>query len=166
MLFAVDQGATITVNGGQTWSSWYNQPTAEFYHVITDNQYPYWVYGGQQESGSAGVSSRGDRRDHRPRLVNGGAEEYGYIAPDPLDPNIIYGGKLTRFDKRTGQVRTLCPRPSAGKYRFLRTGARDLFACRPAHALFAGNVLFKTTNGGRAGRSLAPTFLVKMGCAR
>ncbi|HNQ15415.1 MAG TPA: hypothetical protein PKM58_07610, partial [Pyrinomonadaceae bacterium] len=60
MLFATDQGATITVNGGETWSSWYNQPTAQFYHVSTDNQWPYWVYGGQQESGSAGVASRGD----------------------------------------------------------------------------------------------------------
>src|SRR5581483_1841916 len=53
-------GAAVTVNGGQTWSSWYNQPTAQFYHVSTDNQFPYWVYGGQQESGSAGVCSRGN----------------------------------------------------------------------------------------------------------
>jgi len=57
---AVDQGATISVNGGETWSSWYNQPTAQFYHVITDNQFPYWVYGGQQESGSIGTASRSD----------------------------------------------------------------------------------------------------------
>ena len=60
MILGVDQGATITVNGGQTWSSWYNQPTAQFYHVNTDNRFPYWVYGGQQESGSAGVASRSD----------------------------------------------------------------------------------------------------------
>jgi len=59
ILLSSDQGAVVTVNGGQTWSSWYNQPTAQFYHVITDNQFPYWVYGGQQESGSAGVCSRG-----------------------------------------------------------------------------------------------------------
>ena len=60
ILLASDQGATISVNGGATWSSWYNQPTAQFYHVITDNQFPYWVYGGQQESGSAGTASRSD----------------------------------------------------------------------------------------------------------
>ena len=60
ILLACDQGATISVNGGETWSSWYNQPTAQFYHVITDNHFPYWVYGGQQESGSAGTASRGD----------------------------------------------------------------------------------------------------------
>ncbi|MBA3915904.1 MAG: glycoside hydrolase, partial [Acidobacteriales bacterium] len=77
---AVDQGATISVNGGQTWSSWYNQPTAQFYHVITDNQFPYWVYGGQQESGSIGTASRSDFgeitfRDWYPV----GVEEYGYV---------------------------------------------------------------------------------------
>ena len=92
ILLAADQGATITVNHGRTWSSWYNQPTAQFYHVITDNQTPYWVYGGQQESGSAGVASRGNDgqitfRDWHPV----GADEYGYVAPDPLNPNIIYG---------------------------------------------------------------------------
>src|SRR5580765_3397565 len=110
MLFAADQGAVVTVNGGETWSSWYNQPTAQFYHVITDNQFPYWVYGGQQESGSAGVASRGDYggvtwRDWRTI----GVDEYGYVAPDPLDPNIIYGGRVTRFDKRTGQVQNVGP---------------------------------------------------------
>src|SRR5260370_11156725 len=60
ILIVGDQGAIITVNGGETWGSWYNQPTAQFYHVITDNRFPYWVYGGQQESGSAGVASRSD----------------------------------------------------------------------------------------------------------
>ena len=93
---ASDQGVVISVNGGETWSSWYNQPTAQFYHVITDNQFPYWVYGGQQESGSVGITSRSDFgqitfRDWYPV----GVEEYGYVAPDPLDPNIIYGGKAT-----------------------------------------------------------------------
>ena len=60
ILLAADQGATLSVNYGRTWSSWYNQPTAQFYHVITDNQVPYWVYGGQQESGSVGIASRGN----------------------------------------------------------------------------------------------------------
>jgi photosystem II stability/assembly factor-like uncharacterized protein len=158
MLFAVDQGATITVNGGKTWSSWYNQPTAQFYHVITDNQFPYWVYGGQQESGSAGVASRGDTgaitaRDWR----TVGAEEYGYVAPDPLDPNIIYGGKLTRFDKRTGQVQNIMPEAvRTGKYRFLRT-APVIFSPVDPHALyFAGNVIFKTTNGGQSWVVISP----------
>lgn len=158
MLFATDQGATITVNGGETWSSWYNQPTAQFYHVITDDQYPYWVYGGQQESGSAGVASRGDSgaiiaRDWR----TVGVEEYGYVAPDPLDPNIIYGGKITRFDKRTGQVQNIAPEAvRTGKYRFLRT-APVLFSPVDKRTLyFAGNVLFKTVNGGNSWEIISP----------
>jgi len=158
MLFATDQGATITVNGGLTWSSWYNQPTAQFYHVITDNQFPYWVYGGQQESGSAGVASRGDYgavtwRDWR----TVGVEEYGYVAPDPLDPNIVYGGKITRFDKRTGQVQNIAPEIlRSGRYRFLRT-APVLFSPVDGHILyFAGNVLFKTTNGGEKWDVISP----------
>ena len=158
MLLAVDQGAVITVNGGETWSSWYNQPTAQFYHVITDNQFPYWVYGGQQESGSAGVKSRGDNgaisfRDWR----TVGVEEYGYVAPDPLNPNIIYGGKATRFDATTGQVQNVAPEVlRSGKYRFLRT-APIMFSPVDPHVLYlAGNVLFKTNNGGMSWEIISP----------
>ncbi|MFL5480104.1 MAG: glycoside hydrolase, partial [Gemmatimonadaceae bacterium] len=123
MLIAADQGATLTVNGGQTWSSWYNQPTAQFYHVITDNRVPYWVYGGQQESGSVGTMSRGDYGAITFREWNPvGAEEYGYIAPDPLDPNIIYGGKISRFDQKSREVQNISPEAvRSGKYRLLRT---------------------------------------------
>jgi photosystem II stability/assembly factor-like uncharacterized protein len=158
MIIAADQGATITVNGGQTWSSWYNQPTAQFYHVITDNRIPYWVYGGQQESGSIGTMSRGDYGAITFREWNPvGAEEYGYIAPDPLDPNIIYGGKLTRFDQRSREVQSVAPEAvSSGKYRFLRT-APVIFSTVDPHVLYyAGNVLFKTTNGGHSWDVISP----------
>ena len=131
ILLAGDQGACVTVNGGETWSSWYNQPTAQFYHVITDNQFPYWVYGGQQESGSAGRASRGNDgqitfRDWHPV----GVEEYGYVAPDPLNPNFIYGGKVTRYDRRTGASR----RTSVHWRQGLRKGMADYryAAHRPA----------------------------------
>jgi photosystem II stability/assembly factor-like uncharacterized protein len=155
---AVDQGVTISVNGGQTWSSWYNQPTAQFYHVITDNQFPYWVYGGQQESGSIGTSSRGDAgeitfRDWYPV----GVEEYGYVAPDPLDPNIIFGGKVTRFNRLTGQTQDVSPVVlRTGQYRFNRT-APLIFSPVDPHVLFLGsNVLFKTTDGGNSWQIVSP----------
>ena len=158
IMLACDQGATITVNGGETWSSWYNQPTAQFYHVITDNRFPYWVYGAQQESGSAGVASWGDYgaitwRDWR----TVGAEEYGYVAPDPLDPNIIYGGKLTRFDARTGQAQNIAPEAvRAGKYRFVRTAPLIFSPVDPHVLYYAGNVLFKTSNGGHSWDLISP----------
>ena len=114
IMLGVDQGATLTVNGGQTWSSWYNQPTAQFYHVITDNRFPYWVYGGQQESGSVAIASRSDFGEITFRDWHTvGVEEYGYVAPDPLDPNIIYGGKATRFNQSTGDVQNITPRRPA-----------------------------------------------------
>ena len=158
MLIACDQGAIVTVNGGHTFSSWYNQPTAQFYHVITDNAFPYNVYGGQQESGSIGIASRGNDGEITFREWHPvGVEEYGYVAPDPLDPNIIYGGKITRYDKRTGQVQNIAPEAiGSGKYRFIRT-APVLFSPTDPHTLyFAGNVLFKTRDGGHSWQVISP----------
>ncbi len=158
ILIASDQGAIITVNGGQTFSSWYNQPTAQFYHVSTDNAFPYNVYGGQQESGSVGIASRGNDgaitfREWHPV----GVEEYGYVAADPLDPNIIYGGKITRHDKRTGQTQNIAPEPVRnGKYRFIRTAPVLFSPLDPRTLYFAGNVLFKTTNGGNDWQVISP----------
>jgi photosystem II stability/assembly factor-like uncharacterized protein len=158
ILLAADQGATITVNGGQTWSSWYNQPTAQFYHVITDNRFPYWVYGGQQESGSAGVVSRSDYGEITFRDWHTvGVEEYGYVAPDPLNPNIIYGGKVSRFDQTTGEVQQVGPAVlRGGKYRFLRTMPL-IFSSVDPHVLYLGSqVLFKTINGGHSWDVISP----------
>ncbi|MGB8012400.1 MAG: glycoside hydrolase [Terriglobales bacterium] len=155
---AVDQGATISVNGGNTWSSWYNQPTAQFYHVITDNQFPYWVYGGQQESGSVGIASRSDFGEITFRDWTAvGVEEYGYVAPDPLHPNLIYGGKATMFDRNTGQTRDVSPEAlRTGKYRFNRT-APLIFSPVDPHALYLGsNVLFKTTDSGNSWQIVSP----------
>ena len=154
----LDQGGTITVNGGETYSSWYNQATAQFYHVSTDNSFPYNVYGGQQESGSVGIASRSNDggitfREWHPV----GVEEYGYVAADPLDPNIIYGGKITRYDKRTAQVQNISPTPVRdGKVRFIRT-APVLFSPVDNKTLFfAGNIIFKTTNGGSSWETISP----------
>ena len=154
----LDQGGTITVNGGETYSSWYNQATAQFYHVSTDNAFPYNVYGGQQESGSVGIASRSNDggitfREWHPV----GVEEYGYVAADPLDPNIIYGGKITKYDKRTAQVQNIAPNPVRnGKVRFIRT-APVLFSPVDHKTLFfAGNIIFKTSNGGSSWETISP----------
>ena len=154
----VDQGATISVNGGQTWSSWYNQPTAQFYHVITDDQFPYWVYGGQQESGSVGTASRSDFGEITFRdWTTVGVEEYGYVAPDPLHPNLIYGGKVTVFDRNTGQTRDVSPVVlRTGKNRFDRT-APLIFSAADPHVLYLGsNVLFATRDGGNNWQIISP----------
>ena len=158
ILLAADQGAIITVNGGKTFSSWYNQPTAQFYHVSTDNQFPYNVYGGQQESGSVGISSRGNDggitlREWHPV----GVEEYGYVAVDPLDNNIVYGGKISKFDKRNGQVQNIAPEAvRSGKYRFIRTAPVLFSSIDPKTLYFAGNVLFKTQDGGNSWQTISP----------
>ena len=101
---------SISVNGSRTWSSWYNQPTGQFYHLATDNRFPYWVYSGQQDSGTVGIASRSDYgapnlRDWHPV----GGDERDYDVPDPADPNIVYGsglgGHVSRWDARTGHGR-------------------------------------------------------------
>jgi photosystem II stability/assembly factor-like uncharacterized protein len=156
ILLGVDQGATLSVNYGQTWSSWYNQPTAQFYHVITDNRFPYWVFGGQQESGSAEVASRSNDGEIWIRYWHPvGAEEYAYIAPDPLNPHIIYGagaGHVTRYDELTNQVATVSPvyggRFDAQGYRYNRTNPL-VFNRVDKRTLYLGSsVVWSTRDGG------------------
>ncbi len=114
MVVASDQGTVVSVDGGETWTSWFNQSTAQFYHVTTDNQFPYYVYGAQQDSGTVATTSRSDYGSITYRdWYSIGAGESGYIAPDPSDPNTVYGGstygRLFRFDKRTGQSKDISP---------------------------------------------------------
>ena len=146
-----DQGAIISLNGGESWSSWYNQPTAAFYHVSTDNSFPYRVCSGQQESGSVCIRSRGDTgeitwQDWTPV----GVEEYGYVAPDPLDPDIVYGGKVSRWDRRTGQRQDVSPvfgRPANG--RVVRTMPVLFSPINSRKLYFSTNVVWQTVNGGQ-----------------
>src|SRR5881396_1228458 len=158
ILLGSDQGAIVTVNGGKSWSSWYNQSTAQLYHVSADNSFPYRLYSGQQESGSVGIKSRGDEgeitfRDWRPVA----AEEYGYVVADPLDPDIIIGGKLTRFDHRTGQAQNILPVPvQTQDFRMLRTEP-VVFSSLDSHLLFfAGNTLWQTRDLGDHWEKISP----------
>ena len=153
-----DQGAIVTVNGGKTWSSWYNQPTAAMYKVGIDNTWPYRVCGGQQDSGSACVSERGDdgeltAHDWHPA----GIEEYGGAAPDPLHPNLIYGGKVTVYDRDTGQIAEVGPKATrSGDYRVLRTMPLTFSSTDPHRLYFASNTVWQTDNGGENWKQISP----------
>lgn len=158
MIIAVDQGATITVNGGKTWSTWLNQPTSQLYHVSTDNQFPYWVYGGQQESGAIGTASRGNGGQISMRdWIGIGNDEYAAIAPDPKNPDIIYGGRVMRFNKKTGQSQNVAPEAlRSGNYRMVRTLPILFHPADPNMLLFGMNVLWKTMNGGQQWEVISP----------
>ena len=153
-----DQGAVISVNGGATWSSWYNQPSAQFYHVTTDNRFPYWVYGAQQESGSAGTLSRSDYGEITFREWHSvGVFEYGYIAVDPLDANIVYGARLSRTNQELGEVADIAPEPvRRGEYRYDRTLPVVFSPLNPHELFFSANVLFKTENAGKSWTVISP----------
>jgi photosystem II stability/assembly factor-like uncharacterized protein len=155
IMLGVDQGATISLNGGESWSSWYNQPTGEFYRLATDHRYPYWIYGPQQDSGTAGIASRGNNgqiteRDWFPV----GPGESGYTIPDPLDANVVYnagpGGSVVRMSKSTGQVRDISPAAVSfgSKYRFNWT-IPMAFSPQDPRLLYLGTqFLLKTTDAG------------------
>jgi photosystem II stability/assembly factor-like uncharacterized protein len=158
ILITSDQGAIVTVNGGQSWSSWYNQSTAQMYHVAADNAFPYRLCSGQQESGSACVFSRGNDgqitfQDWHPVAL----EEYGYAAPDPLDPDIVYGGKLTRYDRRTGQAQYILPIAlRTPDFRVIRTEPVMFSPVDPHLLYFAANTLWTTRDGGRTWKQISP----------
>ena len=160
ILLVGDQGAVVTVNAGRTFSSWYNQPTAQLYHVGTDDGFPYRVCGGQQESGSVCISSRGNDgeitfRDWHPV----GAIEYGSVAPDPLHADIVYGAgrnRVSKFHRSTGQVQNVTPIPLLGNARAERTEPLVFSPVDPRVLYYAANVLYKTSDGGESWRIISP----------
>jgi photosystem II stability/assembly factor-like uncharacterized protein len=148
-----DQGGIITVNGGATWSSWLNQPTAQLYHVGVSNTFPYRICSGQQESGSVCIASRGNDgritfRDWHPA----GVIEYGYAVPDPLDTDIVYGSGrsvVTKTHLSTGQVQDITPIPlKAPGVRVDRTEPLFFSPTDPHHMYYAANRLYETTDAG------------------
>ncbi len=159
MILSSDQGTIVTRNGGETWSSWYNQPTAQFYHVVTDNQFPYWVYGAQQDSNSIATPSRSKYRSlnfHDWRPIDAG-DENGYIAPDPLNPAVVFGGFVARQDFSDEQVQQMPPSLAhPGEYR--RTWTLPLvFSPIDPHVLYFGSqILFRTADGGNSWQVISP----------
>ncbi len=158
IILGSDQGATISLNGGRTWSSWYNEPTAEMYHVSADNRFPYWVCGGQQESGSACVASRGNWGEVTERDWHTvGAEEYGYVVGDPLHPGDTFGGRVERYNAQTDQTQEVSPiAPGVLGYRMDRTEPLAFDPRNPQRLFFAANVIFETLNGGQSWRQISP----------
>lgn len=169
MVLATDQGTTISVDRGQTWSTWYNQPTAQLYHVVTDNRFPYTVYGAQQDSGSVAVLSRTDHGQITPRdwsPVDG--SESGYIAPDPKDANVLYFsgtyGSVSRFDLRTSLSQDITPWPlptfgvdiAQRKYRDTWTPIL-VFSPVDKTSLYLGTqFVMKTVDGGLHWQTISP----------
>ena len=149
MALSADQGAVISVNGGRTWSSWYNQPTGQMFHVNADDRFPYWVCGGQQDTGAACVRSRGDfgaitERDWIPVSI----AEYGYVVPDPLHPGVTFGGKVERFDERTNQSQDVSPvLVRDPEYRVVRTEPLVFDPRDPRALYFGANRVYVTRDG-------------------
>jgi photosystem II stability/assembly factor-like uncharacterized protein len=166
---ASDQGAVITVDDGRTWSSWYNQPTGQFYHLAADNRFPYWIYSGQQDSGTIGTASRSDYgaltfRDWHPV----GGDERDYMLPDPDDPDLVFGsgmgGRVSRYDGSTGQVANVTPwpinsygaRPTTVKYRYGWVTPMAFTPTKPRALLFGAQVLFRSTDEGNHWDVISP----------
>ncbi|HME07665.1 MAG TPA: hypothetical protein VKG25_11460, partial [Bryobacteraceae bacterium] len=159
MLLGVDQGALVTVDGGQTWSSWYNQPTGEFYHVSTDTAFPYHVYGAQQDSGTAAVASRSDYGQIGARdWMSVGGFEFCFIAPDPLNSNLIYSGgwygTVVRFDKTNGQLATIFERGE--KYRTANMAPLAFSPLDPRTLYLGTQFMMKTGDAGASWQAISP----------
>ena len=172
IILGVDQGTTITLDGGKTWSSWYNQPTGQFYHVTTDDQFPYNVYGAQQDSLSVKLPSRTDYGDYTDGISlmdflpipTGG--ESGYIAPDPLHPRYIFGpaivrpfnGDVTRFDTLTKQVEDVSPTLEYPGITYRSTWSLPvLFSDFDPHVMYSSHqMMFRTDSGGQSWSMISP----------
>jgi photosystem II stability/assembly factor-like uncharacterized protein len=169
MINGNDGGVTITTDGGNTWTEQDNQPTAQFYHVATDNRFNYYVYGAQQDNSTVAIASRTDHGaiDEKDWYDVGGGES-GFVVPDPRDWHIVYAdayaGYLSRFDKRTGQTRdiTVWPVNADGrgaiqmKHRFQWTAPILLSPFDPGTIYMGGERLFRSTDGGASWTAISP----------
>jgi len=159
-ILGTDQGAIITMNGGATWSSWHNQPTGQFYHLATDARFPYMVYGAQQDSGAAGVPSRSGGVDginltHFREITAGG--ESDTVAPDPSDPDVIYGGRVDRLDLRTGQTRAVTPTLAYPDLHRTTWTLPLTFSRRDPRVLyFSHQHVYRTDDGGNHWAQISP----------
>ena len=169
MIASNDGGVTVTLDGGKSWTREDNQPTAQFYHVITDSATPYRVYGSQQDSGSVGIVSRSDDGSiSASDWYDVGGGEAGYIAPYPPDPEIVYAadyqGTLTQYNRHIGQVKSITEQPELSdahgaeklEHRFQWTAPVMISPHDPNTLYHGGERLFKTTDGGVHWEAISP----------
>jgi photosystem II stability/assembly factor-like uncharacterized protein len=163
ILAVADQGAVISANRGVSWSNWYNQPTAAMYHVTTDNAFPYRVCGGQQDAGSACVASRsmdGEITFHDWHPAN--IQEYGIAAPDPRDPDMVYGSARTNvslYNRKTGQTTNVGPsadQRAGGFGRNVRTMPIAWSPLNPDVLYYTSNVVWKSTDRAKSWTRISP----------
>jgi photosystem II stability/assembly factor-like uncharacterized protein len=169
MITGSDQGTVVTVNGGITWSSWYNQPTGQLYHLAADDRFPYRIYAGQQDNGTVSIASRSDYgaitfREWHPV----GADERDYDIPDPQDPDIVYGsglgGRLTRWNARNGEVQNISPwpvstygaRPTTVKYHYTWITPIAVSGVSPYPLYQGAQVLFRSDDKGAHWKTISP----------
>ncbi len=169
MIEGNDGGATISTDAGKTWTTLNNQPTAQFYHVATDNRFRYYVYGAQQDNSTVAIASSTDRGtiDREDWYAVGGGEA-GFVVPYPPDPNIVfagsYDGLITRYNKASGELQDVNPWPDNPmgwgaaqlKYRFQWTAPIALSPHDPNVLYHGANVLFRSTNMGRSWTAISP----------
>jgi photosystem II stability/assembly factor-like uncharacterized protein len=160
MILGSDQGVVVSVNGAQTWSSWYNQPTGQFYHVATDGAFPFVAYGAQQDSGAAAAPSGTkyatiSQQDFRPIDVGG---ESGSLAPDPLHPGLVYGGTVTKENLATGWEQDVDPTLNYPTTLWRGTWTLPI-AISPADntSLYFGRQnVFRSRDGGKTWKIVSP----------
>jgi photosystem II stability/assembly factor-like uncharacterized protein len=163
MILASDQGVVVSVDDGHSWTSWYNQPTAQIYHVITDHQFPYWVYGAQQDSGAAAIPSRSTHagitaHDWQPIEVGGESES---IASDPQHAHILFGGSfgnsVERYNFINKQAQNVSPTLGhPGRYRSTWTLPLVFDPLDPHNLYYGTQVLFRTSDGGQTWSKISP----------
>ncbi len=165
ILLGVDQGATVSLDGGGTWSSWYNQSTEQIYHVSADNSVPYWVYGSQQDAGAIRTRSRGNFGAITPLDWNPVATwEWGTVVADPLNPNIVYGSGsgLTKLTYPGEQWSNVSPQVDPSLKLRANSDAPIMFAPWNPKMLVAGyQALYATTDGGASWTALSPDLGVR-----
>jgi photosystem II stability/assembly factor-like uncharacterized protein len=179
ILVGADQGASVTLDGGHTWSLWYNQPLAQVYHIATDSQYPYWIMASQQDTGAVMISSRSnwgqiDFTDWSPLP----SSEFGVITPDPQNPHILYGvgygpggggNGLIKIDMSTGQWQNVAPNfgADAKKYRAGRDFQKKFDTAFDPGALYvAYQCLVVSRDGAHSWKSFSPDLTTAKGAPR